>query len=88
MSKLYKYFMLLAAIAVPLLSSCRDDDDEDSQSKETVTYKVAVIMPGSQQERWSNVAEWALANLKAGQQQTKYLKKVIQDFFKSSCYYT
>ena len=78
MSKLYKYFMLLAAIAVPLLSSCRDDDDEDSQSQETVTYKVAVIMPGSQQERWSNVAEWALENLKAGQQRTKYLKKIIQ----------
>ena len=76
MNRLYTYVVLLAAIVVPLLSACRDDDDDgDNQRVEVNTYKVAVIMPGSQQSRWSRIADWALANLKWGQQQMPLLKK-------------
>lgn len=53
---------------VTMLSSCHDDsDDTKGNKKEVLTYKVAVIMPGSQQERWEQTANWALENLERGQ---------------------
>lgn len=80
MRKLFRLFVLLTAIVIPTLSSCKDDDaDDDSQTfkKETYTYKVAVIMPGSQQARWDAIAKWALENLKRGQE-GKYLEEVVK----------
>ena len=79
MKKIVKLFVLLAAIVAPVLTSCKDDDDNDviKKNKEVVTYKVAVIMPGSQQSRWEDIANWALENLKIGQQNEVFLDKVI-----------
>ena len=79
MKKILKLFVLLAAIVAPVLTSCKDDDDDGviKKNKEVVTYKVAVIMPGSQQSRWEDIANWALENLKIGQQNEVFLDKVI-----------
>ena len=56
---------IMVIIAVPFLSSCHDDDDEadETQGIQTNTYKIAVIMPGDQMDRWKFTADWALRNI-------------------------
>ena len=57
-------FLLLALLC---LSSCVDEQHEDLKVK-TCTYKVAVIMPESQQNRWERTADWVLENISEAQQ--------------------
>ena len=62
-----------------LFAACHDDpaDAEGGRQKnqKTETYKVAVILPGSQQERWERTAEWALENLALAQDTLK--RKIV-----------
>ena len=72
-------WLFVAALA---LVSCADDDGDGSGGGTVTTYKVAVIMPGSEQERWSRVAEWALENIdyaQAGLSRRVRLDLVWQD---------
>lgn len=55
-NKLYLLFILL-------LLGCTVDEHLDVQQPELTTYKVAVIMPQSQQSRWERIANWAMANI-------------------------
>ena len=55
-NKLYLLFILL-------LWSCTADEHLDVHQPELTTYKVAVIMPQSQQSRWERIANWAMANI-------------------------
>ena len=40
MKKILKLFVLLTAVVAPMLTSCKDDDDNDviKKNKEVVTY--------------------------------------------------
>lgn len=55
-NKLYLLFILL-------LLGCTVDEHLDVQQPGLTTYKVAVIMPQSQQSRWERIANWAMANI-------------------------
>ena len=46
---------------------CTKDDGFATKPVEVTTYKVAVIMPQSQQVRWERTLDWALANIKKAQ---------------------
>lgn len=50
------------------LSGCVDDNRSEIDKTEAVSYKVAVIMPKSQQNRWGRIADWVSENLKKAQQ--------------------
>ena len=50
------------------LSGCIDDHREELEVK-TAIYKVAVIMPESQQNRWERTANWVLENITKAQQE-------------------
>ena len=49
------------------LTACSEEDAPEANGK-VINRKVAVIMPASEQARWSRIATWALDNLKAAQQ--------------------
>ena len=60
LNKLYLIFILL-------LLGCSVDKHLDVQQSQLKTYKVAVIMPQSQQSRWERIANWARANISEAQ---------------------
>ena len=60
LNKLYLIFILL-------LLGCSVDEHLDVQQSQLKTYKVAVIMPQSQQSRWERIANWARANISEAQ---------------------
>lgn len=51
------------------LSGCVDDNRSEIDKTEAVSYKVAVIMPKSQQNRWGRIANWVLENITKAQQE-------------------
>ena len=57
---------LLAAAYV--LAACSDNDGGAPAAGRTTTYKVAVIMPATEQERWERTAAWALDNINKAQE--------------------
>ena len=66
MKKISFLYILFCIIS---LTSCREDTTGtgDGRQQHVLTYKVAVIMPASQQERWERTAQWALENLEEAQ---------------------
>ena len=69
---IYLFLLLLC------LSSCVDDHNKELKV-ETCAYKVAVIMPASQQNRWERTAGWVLENIsKAHQGLPKNIKLQIE----------
>src|SRR5574344_1709315 len=66
--KKYLFPALLGCLCMGLLLvACRDD--ESQQSSGTINrYKVAVIMPASQQSNWERAASWALSNIEKAQE--------------------
>ena len=50
------------------LTACSEEDAPEANGGKVINRKVAVIMPTSEQARWSRIATWALDNLKAAQQ--------------------
>ncbi len=58
---------LFLLLLLPCLYSCVDDNHAGVEV-ETATYKVAVIMPDTQQKRWERTAGWALENMMKAQQ--------------------
>ena len=61
-SRLLLWLLWIGCFFAPLLSSCHDDaaDGGGRKKKAVVNYKVAVIMPGLQMNRWQLTAQWAL----------------------------
>lgn len=51
---------IAALITAFLITACHDDDNMPAEKTNTTTYKVAVIMPADEQERWERTAQWAL----------------------------
>ena len=64
-----KISFLYLLFFVFFFSSCREDAEGTGKGRgqKVLTYKVAVIMPASQQERWERTAQWALENLELAQ---------------------
>lgn len=59
----------MASLLIPAfaLTACTDDDSALAPDEHTTTYKVAVIMPASEQTRWERTANWALENVDKAQ---------------------
>ncbi len=54
-----------------LFAACTTNGDikqQEQTSSDITTYKVAVIMPLSQQERWERTVQWAVDNIEKAQQ--------------------
>ena len=49
------------------LTACNKDDTPGANTGKVISRKVAIVMPASEQGRWSRIAEWALDNLEAAQ---------------------
>ena len=49
------------------LTACSEEDTLDTNTGKVISRKVAIVMPASEQGRWSRIAEWALDNLEAAQ---------------------
>ena len=49
------------------LTACSNEDAPGANIGKVINRKVAIIMPASEQGRWSRIAEWALDNLEAAQ---------------------
>lgn len=54
---------LLFLFPILFLTGCSADETLDIGPTECKTYKVAVIMPKSQQTRWERIANWVLENI-------------------------
>lgn len=46
-----------------ILTACNKKDDSMNENAATSVYKVAVIMPGNEQERWQDIVEWSEENM-------------------------
>ena len=57
----------LLILFLAVFVGCTKDDGFATKPAEVTTYKVAVIMPQSQQGRWERTLDWALANIKKAQ---------------------
>ena len=68
-SRLLLWLLWIGCFFAPLLSSCHDDaaDGGGRKKKAVVNYKVAVIMPGLQMNRWQLTAQWALDLIREAQ---------------------
>lgn len=62
-----KMWMVALLVSVSALSACTENDDYGTSSEHTTTYKVAVIMPYSEQTRWERTVNWALENVDKAQ---------------------
>ena len=82
MKKMLTLF-IMACLAF-LLSSCHDDEETHGgrrRGQVVETYKVAIVMPSSQQSRWENVAQWALENLEIAQDTLQRRVKLELEWF-------
>ena len=75
--------LCLSAALLPLLTACHDDDEADividfePTNVETYTYKIAVIMPGSQMYRWKRIVDWAIDYLTRAQDESGIMKRKV-----------
>lgn len=65
--KMIKYIALSVAIMIlSSMVSCKDNGSNAGKDQISV-YKIAVILPASEKERWTDVGEWAMNNMNYAQ---------------------
>ncbi len=62
------YGIMALLLSWVCLSCSNDDNGTSSHQAAIVSYKVAVVMPADQQDRWSRTVNWALENVRKAQQ--------------------
>lgn len=72
--KIHKLLIFVMISVMEILTACNKMDDSMNENVEISVYKVAVIMPGNEQRRWHDIAQWAEDNMQRAQ--TGLAKKV------------
>ena len=66
--KNHKFIWIGWVLMVLMFVACDQEEGGNTPHPKTTRHKVAVVMPGSEQERWKRIAEWALENIDGAQQ--------------------
>lgn len=65
--RINRFIIFIMAFVTGVNTACNKGDDSLNENVVTSVYKVAIIMPGNEKERWQDIVKWSEENMQKAQ---------------------